>query len=661
MPGEDFDSLCEKLYNELYDNLCRKDDEERRFAKRGTSKSVLHDRNLQRFLHSLVPSGPEVAGWTGVRDGTFIKRIKDRNLYDFLAILIWASCNINEARAFVQRLVALPTWGEQEEAMSRLPANRLTLQAIFQSAGTADKFFKNQACFCAVVLRKGEEVRGVNLSIQRLPIVSESSIGTGSFGHVSSVFIAEGHFYDPKGAQGGGFKFNNEDVEMARKDYITSEEFPRAGQKEHALMKNILGSSSGTRTCENIVDNWGSIEIAPNMYSLFMPKATWDLRRYMMEDHKLRPSNPQAKADIISGAIGLTAGLKFLHTGMKTPQHDDMVCYHMDLKPDNVLVFEDGAGPPVWKLSDFGMSRVKIREAKEGGGETEDNFNSWFVPRQRRKNKNKNKKQEAEASLSATLNRRNEGTYLAPESVSQVPSMTTKSDVWSLGCVVSVVFAYLDDGARGVDSYTTARLNHRGADGYDRFFVRGKFAKSRLNPEVSNRHSKLIGNASLRSPVEAGTLREFLKDLEAEALEIDQGARCDAARVEQLLTKVWKAYNTLEQRQQSSSAEAAASSKGFQLWRRQPEVRESETKVEAWPIASNENFKGCDISPDGTLVAYWTDKKISLYTSESLSRRTVEPVSHYELGEADSKSIWKSVSLTQRWLIASTTSSNFNV
>lgn len=84
--------------------------------------------------------------------------------------------------------------------------------------------------------------------------------------------------------------------------------------------------------------------------------------------------------------------------------------------------------------------------------------------------------------------------------------------------------------------------------------------------------------------------------------------------------------------------------------------------MEEWYLSASEGYKGCEISPDGALVAYWTDIKISLFTSQSLpsgERNVVTAAAEYVLEITDC--IWKSVSLAQRYLIASTTGANFQV
>jgi hypothetical protein len=90
---------------------------------------------------------------------------------------------------------------------------------------------------------------------------------------------------------------------------------------------------------------------------------------------------------------------------------------------------------------------------------------------------------------------------------------------------------------------------------------------------------------------------------------------------------------------------------------------DDDEQVEEWRLRDDEPFTGCVMSPDAALVAYWTDTKIFLYTSQSLSSggdHSVSPAAEpYLLPTANC--IWKSICLTQKYLIASTTGANFHV
>ena len=166
---------------------------------------------------------------------------------------------------------------------------------------------------------------------------------------------------------------------MARKDYVISSRFP-AASKEHYVLEMVLASD---RSCENIVDNFGSLAIGADKYSLFMPLAICDLSAYMMDYHPIKLSTTQEKAAIILSAWGLARGLEFLHQVMKIPKGENQVCYHMDLKPSNILTFQGDDDRKILKISDFGMAPVILRKTGDRS-EKEGDFNSWFVKRSKR-------------------------------------------------------------------------------------------------------------------------------------------------------------------------------------------------------------------------------------------------------------------------------------
>lgn len=86
--------------------------------------------------------------------------------------------------------------------------------------------------------------------------------------------------------------------------------------------------------------------------------------------------------------------------------------------------------------------------------------------------------------------------------------------------------------------------------------------------------------------------------------------------------------------------------------------------VDKWrlPRGALEAFKGCKISPDGTVIVYWSDTRITLFTTFSASNGeggTMKAAGEFSL--EDTNYFWKAVCLTSRYLIASTTGSVFNV
>ncbi|KAJ5994331.1 hypothetical protein N7451_010055 [Penicillium sp. IBT 35674x] len=641
MASTTYSDLCEEIYKRITAKLQGSPEDGRRFAATGTTKKVLNDGLLRRFFTSLeLHDG--VSRTTTSNTDLLIRRIAERDLYNFLATLIYITCSIHAARTFVYELVAHDAW---HAGIYKLPVKRDVLADLFRDQVTPDKFLEHQACFCPVVITKGKEIPIENPDRQRLPYLGETFLNEGSFGAVYRVKIAKGHFYDPV------FKSaNGEPIEIARKDYIRSS---RENRNETLIMKQIL---SAEWSCKNIVESYGSLAVGLKTYSLFMPLAMCDLWAYMMQ---YTPQKPE-KAAIIKAAQGLANGLKFLHTGITMGDGERLVCYHMDLKPKNILVFPeevDGNIHYVWKISDFGMSRVKSVRTERSGlrSEGENNFNGPFVRR------------EQPEDGSGTMNRREQSTYLAPESISANRNMKTSSDVWSLGCVLSVLFAYLEGGAAGVTSYSDKRVAHSKAESYDRFFVRdGGFKPFQVNPEVRKYHDYLIVRARQRNANEGAAVRLMLEFLENEVFK-DQSKRCNVSAVEKMIQETRQRYENLEQ-PPIETQYMPRKSNWITKMRNQFLSAGGETshgvdcRLERIYLDDNEPFKGCGISPDGYIVAFWTDFKISIYTSNSLPIvganepiPVVRSAGEYTISDC----IWKSVSVTDKYLVASTSGGNF--
>ncbi len=532
MAPRSHDKLHTEVYQEVYTLLERKDEEAHRFAPDGTAEQVLHADKLRRFFRSLLDADQTALVQFNATEDELITRVKERRLQPFLAVLIIAGCSMATARTVTTKLITnQPPSSGQGTVAGSLPISQEDLCDIFNGNQVdTDKFLGKQAYFCPVVIRNRQETRIEDTNHRRLPYLEEQSLRKGSFGHVFRVKIAKGHFYDPVRKT-----VNPEPLEIARKDYELSSEFDAAGERE--IMEQIFASSASS--CPNILNNMGSLAFGPTVYSLFMPLAICDLRQYMMELHQARFNSIEERMEVLRCAIGLTGGLHFLHREMRTRDMAHLVCYHLDLKPSNILIFRetgtDGGACTIWKISDFGMSRMKIRRSQERV-EKEKDVTSLFIRRSAPE----------DPSTAPTKNRRAEGTYLAPESVSPEPTMKTHSDVWSLGCVLSVVFTHMEEGREGLRKYTAERLRHDDGAGSDRFFVLSRgFRAAKLNPAIKKTHGDLVRRASSRSHEEGHLMKVALEFIENHVLQIDQRKRQDAKRVESMLEDAFKSYMKL--------------------------------------------------------------------------------------------------------------------
>ncbi|KGO46778.1 hypothetical protein PEX2_018610 [Penicillium expansum] len=536
-----YKDLGNEIYEHVFSRLERRDDAKLCFLAKGTAKEMLNRDNLLRFFRSIILPGHTAMDQFHFTEEDFVKRIQERQLHDWLVILMFADCGIKAARTLATKLAArnimpvLGKWGKITYTFYPLPANHEELMKLFGDKVTATRFFMNQAFFCPVVIRMGEEVRVQTPEEQRLPYLEEQELGQGDYGTTFKVRIAKGHFYNPQART-----TNVEPVEMARKDYIISDNFNAQERSEIAKF-----FTKPTLRCENILEIYGSLDLG-RTYSLFMPLATCDLWTYMMESTNT-PSTIMEKAEVIFSAVGLADGLSFLHNELIISDMGDMVCYHMDLNPRNILIFreiQNGKPRYIWKLCDIDLARlVTLRLGQDG--ETAKGSNSFDEDE-------------------AVIGQRREGTYLAPETVSSTQSMTAKSDVWSLGCVISVIFACLEGGRAAIEHYGLARLEHRAANHSDCFFVRGSAVTPiKVNPAVKSCHTDLIDKARQRNPHEGDAVEFMLRYLENRVFEVTPSKRDSARKVQENLLATSRKYETLGK----ASDESPGGTKAKPFWR----------------------------------------------------------------------------------------------
>lgn len=191
---------------------------------------------------------------------------------------------------------------------------------------------------------------------------------------------------------------------------------------------------------------WGST------YSLFFDLAKYNLSEYFHDENM--SMLPKQKAMVFGQCIGWAGALAFLHKNLflNVSTSEQLQCYHLDLKPQNILVFERDEpngrqGNYIWKISDFGISKVKYCK-RHGSKELSSQHVSFlemiFPP--------KKPIDDPDASTGVD-NSRYGGTYAAPEARLENDKVTRKSDVWSLGCLIILVLTFLDSGTIGIADF----------------------------------------------------------------------------------------------------------------------------------------------------------------------------------------------------------------
>ncbi|GKU03036.1 serine threonine protein kinase [Fusarium langsethiae] len=582
-------------------------------------KSVMSQDRLQQVYNSLMASSaiPAHDSLSSAQD--FTEMVEEKKLRHFLAVLMYAECSIDAAKAFVERLV-IETEEEETQQWSKatpylLPARKEYLDNLFSDPKDVYRFFHRQRPFCTLVVGGPDMITISSEDPRNLPWLSEEELSSGSFGVVYKVRVAEGHLTRSRDLK----QTNNTPDVIARKDFKFEAE--ASFEKEWEAVTSILNS---TQQHNNIVKCFGAIvtEGPSSKFSLLMPLADMDLDEYMQRYPEAIINDRGARQRLLKAAMGLAAGLAFLHGGLETKDGgESLICYHMDLKPTNVLVF-DVNSDMTWKLSDFGLSRVKQKRQPVF------DISKIFQRRGR----------DQSSKATATVNLRGDGTYLPREAQDEGKTMDEKSDVWSLGCIVSLLFTFMEEGLQGIDPFSDSRHKYSN-NGCDVFYQHNKTTSTySINKGVKKQHEKLIEAAKERNATEGEILSFILKWLETEVLAINQDRRRGAATINQRLSKTLEKYKDLGntplpqpstkspnlfkivKQKTESTFSGLRDSSGFYRSR-----RSIQTDVSQWRlgIEKSTRFKGFNNSPDGEFLVYWNDQVMKLFSYSAVALSSV--------------------------------------
>ena len=196
------------------------------------------------------------------------------------------------------------------------------------------------------------------------------------------------------------------------KEYIGYDaEARRSFEAEGTTIKQFIQSA---KSHENIATTKASLEWG-NTYSLFFDLAKCNLWEYFREDADALKTL-EDKRRIFSQSIGLAGALAYLHNELYlASSNEQLQCYHLDLKPQNTLVFET-SGKQIWKISDFGVSQIK----RIPSDQSESEHHVLFL------DKIFQSKKPDEDPSSGVDNSRYGGTYAAPEAKAKSASVTRK-------------------------------------------------------------------------------------------------------------------------------------------------------------------------------------------------------------------------------------------
>lgn len=393
-------------------------------------------------------------------------------------------------------------------------------------------------------------------------------------------------------------------------------------------------------------------------YSLFFDLAKYNLWEYF-EDSAVSITTLEQKKGVFSRTIGLAGALAYLHDELfLASTGEQLCCYHLDLKPHNILVFEEGDNI-IWKISDFGISRIKripASRAKVESGYPISFLNKIFRP-----------DNSSTDPSSGVENPRDAGTYTAPEARHKTEKVTRTSDVWSLGCVLALVLTFMENQRAGIEDFKNARMKDRVDDlFYDSFPpLIGTESRPSLRFSVPVWLELLTENAKKRSEVEGEAVGLASDLIQHRMLLPNPRDRAAAKIVEQELRSIQSCFaisatpsqaprqepQPLVERPHSSSLRLSRL-KNVVSGYRNASVRTSDT----WHFKLPESTKGCKFSHDGNYLG--------IESSETITTLGIPEIQQEKAGKthpAPKQEQWSDFSLGSRYLCAVVQSPYFKV
>ena len=288
---------------------------------------------------------------------------------------------------------------------------------------------------------------------------------------------------------------------------------------------------------DNIATTKASLEWG-NTYSLFFDLAKCNLWQYFMDDVQDDADTVNTlveKQRVFSRTIGLAGALTYLHDELYLDStNEQLQCYHLDLKPQNILVFGT-SGKEIWKISDFGISQIKRIPQNKSHVESEHHIS--FLD-----NIFKSKTLDNDPS-SGVDNSRYGGTYAAPEAKEKSETVTRKSDLWSLACIITLVLTFLHNRSRGILQFQESRLKGRSHDWFFDSKALKEEAKEIMHVSVSDWLDTLNDEALRRHESEAKATMMATEMLRNSMFLRDQESRLRAEEVEKKLRVIQSSFS----------------------------------------------------------------------------------------------------------------------
>ncbi|KAL8697043.1 MAG: hypothetical protein Q9224_002498 [Gallowayella concinna] len=293
---------------------------------------------------------------------------------------------------------------------ARLPLSSETLKTVELSGETRDSFYREQWTFVAPVFEPDQAHRRLDDHIIT-PFLTSEPLGagaTGAFAEMSKVVVDDKHHHIPH--TGTKLSLVCKRVTRQSKGRTLEETF----RHEHYILSCLRCLKH-----PNII-NLITAYTKGETFNLLFPAADGDLHQILAGSD--RPPGLKDDSDIVGALWGLSSAIEALHGFFAKDFGVRKIGLHYDIKPRNILYHDNRL-----ILSDFGLSN--LRDHEDG---------------------------------SESLFQVGEGDFLAPEcepadqGFNEGP-IGRASDIWSFGCVLATVLAYLQEGADGVAKFKQDR------------------------------------------------------------------------------------------------------------------------------------------------------------------------------------------------------------
>ncbi|KAI1846702.1 hypothetical protein JX266_007275 [Neoarthrinium moseri] len=447
MDGQDHKSrrksCIDELAGKIQDAMKRGNDGERAFCCHSSLRAIWKERRLQQLL--------------------FDNRLTDsqidflwKHLLGFLSFIVWAEIPDDDwFSTFKSRIFSPPDTTCARFIDDHLPLDLETLKGLGFKSHRVEKFWIDQHRFIPAVLdfsiQRDTQKIGPHV---RLPFEFRAEEDRrGGYGLIEFYRIPPE--YVQSSMYGHATWKPNEPYAVAVKSF---KEGRTDAQREIETLCRVKMTLPGDlyritlhhTIIEQDMQYYIILPLADlgNLDQFLRAQSAVSSKTYSLQPKTFRerfPDLPSHTAELagalLEQCVAIADALKWLHAGFRENQNLVYLA-HMDLKPDNILLF-DGHSAPVgfWKLADFGISVIK-----------------------------KIHKGVQERQTMHTGARRPQNTYQAPEVEKSWLSggsskVGRKSDIWSFGAIFSEVLTF----AEGGPSYLT-KFERTRPGTYDNFY-----------------------------------------------------------------------------------------------------------------------------------------------------------------------------------------------